>query len=919
MKTSRFIHIITLVCLLIGSISVNATNVTLKVIDKTKGSYNNGSVYAWIGQYDFSWEAIGNISNVNSWYADFSNNNTGSKITKTSDEWIWEFTFNATAGNYSWNPYMGDPNGTNIEICKTLNITSKNIDFLIDNNGSLSGETSVVIYSSSAGAKGDIAFGNNNIAGSIDSNAPTDLNATVFGTSSNSFSLNLYASDDNSVYYTIRYRRIDETNIIPYYSALHVTGTSIYNAGNKEIKLRGTNLGSWLVQEDWMTGDICGDQRSTINTLYNRFGAQKAEELIDLWEENWITEKDLDNIKNLGMNLVRVPFTWMNLMDMNTREWKPDAWERLDWILKECSKRDLWVILCMHGAPGAQNGRDHSGVSGGSDEQAASEFWFGANAPANQTLYYEIWETIAARYKNNATIAGFDLLNEPFCQYRYTSTLGGDVLHSILYSVYNNTYKKIRKIDPNRILIMEAVWDPWDLPNPSSYSWSNVIYEYHNYEYSDYDNYEGKQITSMTNKINSINGAKNAYNLQSYMGEFCYFNTTATWETGMALLNNNDIHWTSWSYKVQAYYGNWGLYNCTKRNINLSNASELEIRDAWSNSTVTKNTNIADIISYYASNGIDKSPTSGIYYNTWTENPSGYTASTIITGLKPNATYEYIVNAYDKYGNMTSDLKATVKTLNTEEQDIYDYWVIYRDNVSDMSNYLDLRSNSFADWAGTTSQIEADKYESENAMAYIVNSAKGSWFGFGIINISGTYNFEELSNYKLHFAYKTNYNGPLYVKLGGTNGEYSVEFTPNSDNKWHTQEISMSSFTDAGMILGESTENLIFSIVSENVTTSGAIINLDDIYYCKNQALPIVLTNADNTKNSIINIYQPTPNEICITGIDIDTEIELTNLSGLCVLKTSSNDYEARIPTNNLPKSVYIIRIGDTVGKILLK
>jgi hypothetical protein len=42
MKTSRFIHIITLVCLLIGSISVNATNVTLKVIDKTKCLMYNG-------------------------------------------------------------------------------------------------------------------------------------------------------------------------------------------------------------------------------------------------------------------------------------------------------------------------------------------------------------------------------------------------------------------------------------------------------------------------------------------------------------------------------------------------------------------------------------------------------------------------------------------------------------------------------------------------------------------------------------------------------------------------------------------------------------------------------------------------------------------------------------------------------------
>ncbi|NCD00060.1 MAG: T9SS type A sorting domain-containing protein [Bacteroidia bacterium] len=129
----------------------------------------------------------------------------------------------------------------------------------------------------------------------------------------------------------------------------------------------------------------------------------------------------------------------------------------------------------------------------------------------------------------------------------------------------------------------------------------------------------------------------------------------------------------------------------------------------------------------------------------------------------------------------------------------------------------------------------------------------------------------------------------------------------------------MSEFINAGLELGTTTNNLIFSIVSENVVKTNATINVDDIYYYKTDVLPISITGVGNTKNSAINIYQPNPNEICITGIDIDTEIKLTNLSGLCVLKTSSNDYEMRIPTNNLPKSVYIIRIGDTVGKILLK
>ena len=41
--------------------------------------------------------------------------------------------------------------------------------------------------------------------------------------------------------------------------------------------------------------------------------------------------------------------------------------------------------------------------------------------------------------------------------------------------------------------MMEAVWDPDTLPNPTEKGWENVVYEYHQYMYDDYDNASGTQ------------------------------------------------------------------------------------------------------------------------------------------------------------------------------------------------------------------------------------------------------------------------------------------------------------------------------------------------------------------------------------------------------------------------------------------
>jgi aryl-phospho-beta-D-glucosidase BglC (GH1 family) len=357
------------------------------------------------------------------------------------------------------------------------------------------------------------------------------------------------------------------------------------NGKGKIVYLHGVNAGGYLVQEFWMTPTAASGkvkaQSDILFTLEQRFGKEKAKELINTYEDSYWTDKDFDNIKQLGANCIRLPFWYRNLTEADGTVYD-DAFKRIDWFVTEAGKRGLYIILDMHGAPGSQNGSDHSGVDGGSKKKEASQFFFGSNATMNQQQYYSLWEKIADHYKGNPTIAGYDILNEPFCTYRYNSGLSDSTLHTLLYQIYNETYKRIRNRDPDHIIFMEATWDPSDLPDPHTYKWTNVAYEYHNYLYGDYDNVAGKQITNMKNKLNAIAAAN--YNVPSLLGEFNYMNNYEAWDEGLTLLTNAKVSWTVWTYKTLISEGNWGMYHhpMTTGKINLEAASFDEIKKAWS-------------------------------------------------------------------------------------------------------------------------------------------------------------------------------------------------------------------------------------------------------------------------------------------------------------------------------------------------
>ncbi len=363
-------------------------------------------------------------------------------------------------------------------------------------------------------------------------------------------------------------------------------GKQLVTAGGSNIILRGVNAGGYLLQEFWMTPVENSMNVAAESDIYNhlteRFGEKKMLKLVELYQDSYWTEQDFENCAQMGMNVIRLPFWYRNITDSNGKL-KKNAFTRMDWFVKQAGKRGLYVILDFHGAPGSQNGSDHSGVDGKKDKLNASKFFFGEEAGANQELFYKLWEAVATHYKGNPVVAGYDLLNEPCCTYRYTSHYSDGQLHQMLWTIYDEAYKRIRKIDSDHTIIMEATWDPVDLPDPAGYKWENVMYEYHNYFYGDYNNAGGKQIANMKAKLDAINQAD--YNVPSYLGEFNYFSNFKAWDQGLELLNQNEISWTVWTYKTIRKVGNWGIYyhDMKLRSINLETATYEQIKENFAN------------------------------------------------------------------------------------------------------------------------------------------------------------------------------------------------------------------------------------------------------------------------------------------------------------------------------------------------
>jgi len=284
--------------------------------------------------------------------------------------------------------------------------------------------------------------------------------------------------------------------------------------------------------------------------------APNTTNLVETFRNNYFTTNDLDRIKALGYNCIRLPFFYTILEDdFAPYQYKETGWNRLDWAVNECAKRRLWVILDMHSTPGSQNPYH----SGGFADPFKNRLW---KLDEYKDRTAALWVEIARRYSNNPTVAGYDLFNEP------SPPRSGETHNDyrVAFSNYvipmvTKLHSAIRSNDTRHVLLIENNFmytNSWDdmfsCPNPASQGWTGVVYQFHVYDQTVYghntndDWWFSTQKGICDNMIRTFTRLSDARQVPVYLGEFAPWDERNT-EYWIRQCEANKVSWGHWNFR----------------------------------------------------------------------------------------------------------------------------------------------------------------------------------------------------------------------------------------------------------------------------------------------------------------------------------------------------------------------------------
>lgn len=302
-------------------------------------------------------------------------------------------------------------------------------------------------------------------------------------------------------------------------------GRAFASPDGKPLLLKGINLGNWLLPEGYMFKFKSANSPRLINEVISELvGEDEARRFWTAFHQNYITRDDIRFIKKSGFNSVRVPFSYRLFVIEGTPQMlEGPGYGLLDQVVKWSKEEGLYVILDMHGAPGGQTGDNI-------DDSWGYPFLF--ESKDSQDLTVTLWRKIAARYRNEPAVLGYDLLNEPIGHYFDTASLNPK-----LEPLYRRIVTDIRKVDRNHIIFLGgAQWDgnfkvfgpPFD---------DKLAYTFHKY-WMDVNQKAIQEYLDFRDK----------HNVPIWMGESGE-NTDAWIASFRTLLEEHDTGWCFWPYK----------------------------------------------------------------------------------------------------------------------------------------------------------------------------------------------------------------------------------------------------------------------------------------------------------------------------------------------------------------------------------
>ncbi len=356
-------------------------------------------------------------------------------------------------------------------------------------------------------------------------------------------------------------RREKEEHTLP---MLRVQGEQVVDEEGNAVSLRGVNAGGLGVIEQWMTGFsrssaegspyVARDHYTTSKVWIDRFGYDDTLALWENYRSSWWTEADFANCAAMGMNVIRLPFTYMDI-DFDAVVSYENAggfdFGFLDDFVAMAEKYGMYTVLDLHGAYGSQNGQDHSGQiidrAGDVTFYADEEMLF---------LTAQLWGAVAEHFKDNPAVAGYDLLNEPVEK-------GNGETGKPHWDALDRFYDAVRGAGDGHIVIFESCWGAGGLPQPGDYGWENCMYSFHHYTNCSGEERFEEHCKSFSDRLTEVEAAD--FGVPLYMGEFTCYESEAQWTYTLDLLNRRGWHWTSWTYKIWGTSG-WGIYNILTQN-----------------------------------------------------------------------------------------------------------------------------------------------------------------------------------------------------------------------------------------------------------------------------------------------------------------------------------------------------------------
>jgi hypothetical protein len=309
---------------------------------------------------------------------------------------------------------------------------------------------------------------------------------------------------------------------------IHAEGKRLVDGHGATFAVKGINLGNWLFPEAYMLGFNARafTPQELTEGIERLIGREQAVRFWTQFRDAYIRKDDIAFLKAAGFNTVRVPVSWRLFAETDDGgggTFAGPGWSVFDRLTQWCRELGLRIVLDLHSAPGGQTGHTH-------DEGTGYPLTF--YVPEYRRLTIALWQRLAARYRDQPAILGYDVLNEPISPFADIA-----YLNPRLEPLYRDIVAAIRGVDPNHtVLLGGAQWDTNFAVFDRSFD-ANAVYTYHKFWFN-------PNRAALQEYVNF----SNRWNVPVIIGETGEYSDS--WNTKAREIHERlGIGWIFWSYK----------------------------------------------------------------------------------------------------------------------------------------------------------------------------------------------------------------------------------------------------------------------------------------------------------------------------------------------------------------------------------